>query len=578
MFDSKFLVEYNNDKSGKFSRENWLVKNYYDEYKSIISFCEINKLTELPFKEMVYHAINNISEIIRCKNINCKNVVSYKNSSIGYYDYCSPKCIGTDPNIIKQKEEKSMKKFGTKTPAESSIIKNKIISTNNKKYGGNSPMCNREVKEKSIHTLQLNYGVDNPAYSKELISRRVSSFIKNIESYKMSYRKTSIERYGVDHPWMNSDVHNKSTEKFYINYKDRVLDKLSGNNYNDEFVKFEKHLDKSTDLHLSCALCKKDYVIASYNFYFRVNNGYKICTQCNPIGDFKNISNIEEKLSEYISSIYKGEIVLNSRNIISPYELDIFLPSEGLAIEFNGLYWHSEINKPKDYHYNKSKLCEEKGIKLIHIWEDDWVYNEDIIKSVIENRIGITQNTIYARKCDIRLVDYKESRLFLDDNHIQGNSSASIRIGLYHNNMLMSIMTFGKLRTVIGHKHEDNCYELIRFCNSKNVKLVGGASKLFKYFINTYSPINIISYSDNSIFDGSLYEKLGFDFDSETKIGYHWVVGKKRRHRYNYRKSELIKMGYDSNKSEREIMYEDVGAYRIWNCAQKKWIWKNSKL
>ena len=136
------------------------------------------------------------------------NIVNFKNTTLGYYNYCSNKCIGSDPDIIKIKEDKSFKKFGTKTPAESKLIKEKTSKTNNDRYGGNSPMCSDEIREKSKKTLLENWGVDNPNKSPELIEKRIESFKKS--SYKETYKKTSLDRYGVDHPWMNSNIHEKS--------------------------------------------------------------------------------------------------------------------------------------------------------------------------------------------------------------------------------------------------------------------------------------------------------------------------------------------------------------------------------
>jgi len=284
---------------------------------------------------------------------------------------------------------------------------------------------------------------------------------------------------------------------------------------------------------------------------------------------------LEIQLLNFIKDNCEYEVISNSRELISPYEIDIYIPKLKLAIEFNGLYWHSELNKDKDYHYKKTKLCENIGVQLIHVWEDDWASKDNIVKSMILNKLNRSKYKIYARKCDIREVfDYELLRTFLDNNHIQGFVGSKVKIGLYYENELVSLMTFGKLRHSMGYIPNEKDFELIRFCNKLNTNIVGGASRLFKYFNENYKSESIISYSDDSYSNGGLYGTLGFKLEiKDVKLNYYWVIDNKREHRYNFRKSNLIKMGYDPNKSEKEIMYEDVGSYRVWSCGNKKWVY-----
>jgi hypothetical protein len=292
-----------------------------------------------------------------------------------------------------------------------------------------------------------------------------------------------------------------------------------------------------------------------------------MCVECNPINSY-SISGLQQQLNEYIESL-DVDIRYNDRSIISPYELDIFLPDYNIGIEFNGVYWHNELNKSNDYHKVKSDLCEKKGVQLIHIWEDDWLYKKDIVKSIISNKLKINQNKIYARKCIIKEIkDNEIIKDFLDINHIQGYAQSKIKLGLYHNDELVSLMTFGKSRKPLGKGKNDE-WELIRFCNKLNTSITGGANKLFKYFIENYDFESLISYADRSYFNGNLYNELGFNFEKKTEPNYYYVVEGIRRYRYNYRKDILVKEGYDSNKTEHEIML-DRGIYRIYNAGNLK--------
>ena len=215
---------------------------------------------------------------------------------------------------------------------------------------------------------------------------------------------------------------------------------------------------------------------------------------------------------------------------------------------------------------NKTELCESKGIKLIHVFEDEWIYKQDIVKSRLKNILGLTSNKIYARKCIIKNVIYKDVKKFLNENHIQGETKSSINIGLYYNNELISLMTFGK-RPMINNFS----LELIRFCNKLNTSVIGGANKLLQYFIKTYKPNEIISYADRRWSQGDLYEKLGFEFISNTIPNFSYIINKKRINRLKFQKHILIKDGYDGNKTANQIML-DNNIYKIYDSGNKKYI------
>jgi hypothetical protein len=298
-----------------------------------------------------------------------------------------------------------------------------------------------------------------------------------------------------------------------------------------------------------------------------------ICTICNELGSHK--SGMEDKLVDFIRSRYNGEIVLNSRKVIPPFEIDIFIPEFNIAFEFNGLYWHSELFKDKLYHFNKSNMCEENGIRLIHVWEDDWLYKSEIVKSMILNRLNIIDYKIWARNCDIRLLNNnKLVRRFLDENHIQGYVGSRIKLGLFHNDELVSLMTFGKNRLIMNNIRDDKRYELIRFCNKKNTVVVGAFSKLLNFFKKNNDFDEIITYADRSYSVGDVYSKNGFNYIGKTSPNYYYNINGKRTYRFNFRKDILVKEGYNSNKTESEIM-SDRGIERIFNAGNLKFIYNN---
>jgi hypothetical protein len=231
------------------------------------------------------------------------------------------------------------------------------------------------------------------------------------------------------------------------------------------------------------------------------------------------------------------------------------------------------LYKSNDYHLKKTEECEKQGIHLIHVFEDDWIYKQDIVKSRIMSLLCKSEK-IYARKCEIKEIkDNKLVKDFLETNHLQGYIGAKVKLGLYFEEKLVSLMTFGNLRKSMGKKSSHNTYELIRFCNELNVNIIGGASKLLKYFVKNYKPEEIISYADRSWSQGNLYKKLGFEFVCKTRPNYYYVIDGHKKYRFSFRKDILVKNGYDPKKSEHQIM-NDRKIYRIYDSGHLKFFFK----
>jgi hypothetical protein len=235
-------------------------------------------------------------------------------------------------------------------------------------------------------------------------------------------------------------------------------------------------------IELKCLDCDSIFNINRQHLVNRIEIKSNICLICNPILNGK--SKMELEILEFIKINYNGNIITSDRNILDGNELDIYLPDMNLAFEFNGLYWHSELYKDKNYHLNKTNKCLDLNINLVHIWEDDWLFKQDIVKSIILNKLG-KSSRIFARKCNIKIPSNDEVREFLSKNHIQGFVGSKVKIGLYYNDSLVSIMTFGNLRKSLAQKSIENTYELLRFCNVLNTSVIGGASKLSNVIILT---------------------------------------------------------------------------------------------
>jgi len=522
-------------------RSSFFINNYPELYEII------NNYTiglDLSFKQRIWHFINKKNFYILC---DCGKRVSFNRNFIhGYKKYCSPKCAQKDTETKRKRKKTLLEKYGVDNIAKLEIIKKKQEDTNYKKYGSKSSFQNKEVREKWKKTINDKYGKDH--------------FFKTYE-FKEKSKTTSIEKYGTEHFVQSEFYKSKLNEIGFsdkireINYH-KLVEKYKAYGYT--FISYSNRFIKLHD-----QVCDHEFEIYYDVFMNRIKSNYKVCTICNNVNSGQ--SNKEKELIDWIKSL-NIEYVEKHRKL--GIELDIYLPDYKLGIEFNGLYWHSDLYKDKKYHLNKTLICENNDIRLLHIWEDDWDYNKNIVQSIILNKIKHINNRIYARKCYIKEVENSEKSMFLINNHIQGDAKSKYNIGLYYENELVSLMSFN----YFNNNYKNNI-ELVRFCNLINYNIIGSASRLFKYFINQYAFKEIVSFSDISMFDGGLYSQLGFKYINTTNPNFWWIVKGKRHHRFTYNKKKLIKIGGDPNKTEYEIM-SDMGNYRIWGCGLKKWIYK----
>lgn len=280
------------------------------------------------------------------------------------------------------------------------------------------------------------------------------------------------------------------------------------------------------------------------------------------------VSKQETEISNFVKNDLKIEAVTSYKNIKNVFEIDVFIPSKKVGIEHSGLYWHSNKFKDNNYHIDKTEKCLRENIKLIQIFGDEWKFKRKICLSRIRNILGLNTKKIFARKTKLFEIEPKLARTFMDNNHLQG-FAGGLHFALVDNDEIVSMMTFCKYRKSLGRESKPNCYEMVRFCNKLNTTVVGGASKLLKKFVNLHQPEDIISYADRRWSEGEMYKKIGFNFIKNTKPNYFYTDGIfKRENRFKYRKQELVKMGYNPKKTEKQIM-EEMGYYRLYDCGHK---------
>ena len=303
----------------------------------------------------------------------------------------------------------------------------------------------------------------------------------------------------------------------------------------------------------------------------RLLNKYELADKINT--EFR--SRYEREICEYIKEI-RGDIKIltNNKSILNGYELDIYIPELKIAIEFNGDYWHSMDNKDRYYHQNKTLMCIERDIHLIHIFEYEWTDENTKykLKSILRNNIGLgNRQIIYARNCQIKTVCKEDEERFLNDNHLQNYANSTSAYGLYYKDDLVSLMSFIKPRF---NKEYD--IELLRYCIDLNKNVVGGAEKLFKAAITEINPNSVVTYCDISKFTGRVYDKLGFIKQDITAPNYKWIGNGEVLSRYKTQKSKLIADGYaEYGNTEDEIMV-NRGYIKIYDSGNLRLSWPAS--
>lgn len=379
---------------------------------------------------------------------------------------------------------------------------------------------------------------------------------KNVD-FKLAAEKRAVtmkEKYGVEFNSQRTEIKTKLSESKLKANNDSALEKLCSFEWmDDNYVKQNRTLvDIATELSVYYGTvgdyCRKHG--------FAVRSG-------------ANRSQQETEVGRYLDSI--GVSWRPDRIILNGSEIDIFVEEHNFGIEIDGLYWHSygkfETTKEKYRHLEKTKIAKSNGVSLIHVLDYEWKHKQDIVKSMILSKLGKTTR-IFARNCIMREIDSKIARSFLDSNHIQGFSPATIYLGLFYKETLVMLMSFGKPR--FNDNYE---WELIRSASLLGHSVVGGASRLLSNFRKKYPSASIICYSDRRFGEGSVYSAIGFNLAGETKPGYFWTDGDKIWNRMKFQRSKLKDQLplFDQNKSEAENMFAN-GYRRYWDCGNLKFV------
>ena len=453
-------------------------------------------------------------------------------------EYClrtyGVKDMSVRPGVQEKRRDTCLKKYGTTSPLQNEDVKNKIAKSNLEKYGVENVFASSEIKEQIKLTNLEKYGVERPTCNPVIFGKVKATCLKRFgteysfqaEEVKANIKKSNFEKYGVTNAMQNPDVRKRTEQTNLERYG--VTTALVLQSSRDNLV--AKNIE--------------DY-----------GKAYP-----------KGISKAEDEVGVYLNSL-GFEFKVDHSILSGCREIDYYCDELKLGVEYCGLYWHTENSpEPRDkkYHHRKYMECKAKGITLITIFEDEWLYSKEQVKNRLNSIVSKNSTRIFARKCEVRDLTRKEACFFIACNHIQKDSNLGIHFaGLFFENQLVGVMSFGR------HPRKSNELVLDRLCFKSGVTIIGGASRLFKYLLDKTNILSIVSWSDNRWSSGEVYRQLGFTLQNELAPDYSYAdVRHKKRLSKQSRKKKSI--GCPENITEKEYN-QSLGFSRIWDCGKKQW-------
>jgi len=548
-------MDLSNVKTLTFSR---LLKEDTDFYLEMSELLDTKKA-----RQIIWHEEHDTIQKPRCT---CGKELSWHPDERRYREYCSTKC-STKGSVDKRKAT-CLEKYGVDHYAKTAEYTDRVKQTSIERFGVEYYAKTAEAQIRNKKTNLERRGVEHPAQDNAVRQKMYNTneerhgdrFYNNREQFK----KTNLERFGVDNF--------TKTDEYLEKTKATKLQRYGDENFtNTTKIAHTRKLNYyTTDTYDK--LHNADWLKDKYN------NGVTIGEIANELGvsgsnlckyfrkynidlvNFRQTSAGEREIQKFITDI-GVEFSTNNRTILGGKELDIYIESAKLAIEFNGVYWHTERTKTKDYHLNKTNLCEKQGIQLLHIWNYEWEDNtkREIWKSMIRSRLQLN-NTVYARKCKIQVIEHNEAKEFFNKNHISGFCGGSIKLGLYYNNELIQAIIVGRARFTKKYK-----YELIRACSILNTNIVGGLSKLLSKINNT-----LISYADRRYSTGAGYSAIGMKQLKNSPPNYYYTKNNytlESRNKFQKHKLKELLHDFDDNLTEVQNMRKN-GYDRVWDAGQ----------
>lgn len=302
------------------------------------------------------------------------------------------------------------------------------------------------------------------------------------------------------------------------------------------------YVDQNTPLNVLCNVCNTQDAVTLFN----LQRAWR-CRVCTPLGSKQQV-----EIVNFVNSLGYNDVVVSTRTVIPPYELDVWIPSKNVAIEYHGLYWHSGGKDgvvDKKRHRQKLLECQNKGIRLLQFFSDEWLQRNEVCRSMIRHCLGVSALKINARDCELHELTPKQSAEFLDANHIAGSTRAKKHFGLFH--PFHGLVSVATIRTPVQKKW-GKVIELARLASCINTVVRGGASKLLSHIVEWAKKNNyqgVLSYAELRYGTGAVYERSGLSLIDVSTINYWYTDGTYRYDRFKYRAQ--------NGKTERQIAEEN---------------------
>lgn len=526
-------------------------------------------------RQMLWHLECNSMVIPLCPV--CQNNLSWHPDKREYRKFCSKKCTGIGTadiakqtsiennngvhhtqtkEFVEKQKATSLKKYGVEHYSQTTEFKESTQNANIDKFGVNYPAQSVEIQEKMKSTTFERYGVDHFASTTECrdkmkktcLERYGSEFVASLPEIKDKIKQTNLERYGFEYATQNPNIMEKIATTRKFNYYDPiVLSKLNDPEWlrNEQQTKTVNAI--ANELGVSSSNLGKYF--ANYNIPINIVN--------------QHTSDAQLEINNFITDLGVSTIQ-GSRSIIYPKEIDIYIPDHKLAIEYNGIYYHTESKgRGYSYHLDKTNACEKLGIKLLHISDHEWINDvkKSIWKSMIINRLGFSFK-LYARKCRFATVSTPEARKFMEENHLEGFVGGKHKYGLYYDDELVQCIIISKSR--YNKKYD---FELIRLATKKNTVVIGGISKLLSNITDISG--SVITYANRRYSTGNAYSTNNMEKVSTSgpNVFYTSKNGTTIETRHVYQKHKLpnILPIFDANLSAWKNL-EKNGYDRFWDC------------
>lgn len=495
-------------------------------------------------------------------------------------------CCGHQMCINSKKKEVNLERFGFENPFSSSEVKEKIKQTNIEKYGVENPSQSPEIQDKMKQTCLERFGYGSALQSPEIQEKK---------------KNTMVAKFGYEHALQSPEIQEKMKqtclEKYgheYYACSPEIQDKIKQTCLEKHGVKHTSQVPEIQEKRKQTCLKKYGHEnpLQSPEIQDKAKQtclerfGYESASSSPEVQEKVRQTNIErygfpypthkygktqKEIQDWLNSF--GFNFQSDHTVLGSKELDLYDSNLNFAIEYCGLYWHHENSpqpRPSNYHISKFNICKEKGIQLITIFEDEWLNNQEVIKSVILSKLGVFEKRLYARKCIAKEVSKKEFTDFCDKHHVQGgNSLAKVCFGLYYEDELIGVMDLG----VHHRKQTKGEMVLTRLCFKAGYQIVGGASKLFSHCINwckNNEIKKIISWSDSRWSNGSIYKNLNFKLEEELGSDYAYVNMSYPKERISKQSQMKCNTGCPKNISEKEWALQN-GLSRIWDCGKVRW-------